>query len=212
MADKKAYLRNILRECRTALGDDFVKSASREVGARVLTFGGYLAATTVVLYAASHNEVATDVVLADALARGCQVLFPKMDAGRGRIALAQVRGRGELCPGAFGILEPPADARLVAPSELHGAIVCVPGLGFASNGARLGRGGGHYDRLLAELEAQVITVGLAYSFQVVDRIPETGSDRRLHYIVTETAIHRAHESAQPGRGRVEQGGIARWNG
>ncbi|MGH7865224.1 MAG: 5-formyltetrahydrofolate cyclo-ligase [Candidatus Binataceae bacterium] len=212
MADEKANLRIVLGECRLALGADFAKSASREVQAHVLSFDPYLGAATVVLYAAAHKEVATDAILADALARRRRVLFPRIDQAHGAIALAEVRDPGELRAATFGIRQPPASAPPVAPSELHDAIVCVPALGFGSNGARLGRGGGHYDRLLAELDSQAITVGLAYSFQMLDRMPESGSDRRLNYIVTETAVYPAYQSTRAGRGHVEQGGMARWKG
>jgi len=212
MADEKAYLRNILKECRSALRADFVVSASRDVQTRLLALADYQAATTVVLYAASHNEVATDLLLRDSLARGRRVLFPRMEGRRDRLALAVVCDHTELRPGAFGILEPPAEAPAIAPLDIGPALVCVPGLGFASNGTRLGRGAGHYDRLLAELDTRTNTVGLAYSFQLVERIPQTASDRRLYYVVTEFAIHWAGDASRPADGHAEQGGTARWNG
>jgi 5-formyltetrahydrofolate cyclo-ligase len=212
MADEKANLRNILKECRSALRAEFVAVASRDVQSRLLAFADYQVATTIVLYAASHNEVATDLLLRDSLAHGRRVLFPRMEERRERLALAVVRDPSDLRPGAFGILEPPAEAPAIAPPELGAALVCVPGLGFGSNGARLGRGGGHYDHLLAELDTRATTVGLAYSFQLVGRIPETASDRQLNYVVTEFAVHRAGDASRPAERHAEQGGTARWNG
>jgi hypothetical protein len=77
--------------------------------------------------------------------------------------------------------------------------VCVPGVAFGLEGQRLGRGGGHYDRFIGQLGGEAITVGLAFSFQLLDRIPETGLDRRLNFIVTESEVHRACEAPLPAR-------------
>jgi 5,10-methenyltetrahydrofolate synthetase len=50
-----------------------------------------------------------------------------------------------LKPGAFGVLEP------VRGEKLMPDVVLVPTLGFTDQGARLGYGGGYYDRTLAHL-------------------------------------------------------------
>ena len=117
----------------------------------------------------------------------------------GAIIARRVRDRGELVRGAYGILEPPASAEVLDSKTFAKILVCVPGVAFGLEGQRLGRGGGHYDRFIGQLGGEAITVGLAYSFQLLDRIPETGTDRRLNFIVTESAIHRACEAPLPAR-------------
>lgn len=67
------------------------------------------------------------------------------------------------------------------PAEKYDLII-VPVLGFRSDGYRLGRGGGWYDRLIAA-QPQAITVGLAYACTNVDFTPES-HDKRLTYIFT----------------------------
>lgn len=58
----------------------------------------------------------------------------------------------------------------------------VPGVAFDRQGNRLGRGGGYYDRLLANVSVPII--GLAYKCQIVSRLP-----RQLYDIPVSTVIH-----------------------
>jgi 5-formyltetrahydrofolate cyclo-ligase len=62
---------------------------------------------------------------------------------------------------------------------------------FSHTGQRLGRGGGYFDRALAALGPLTITAGLAYSFQLLDWLPQSPNDRRLDLIFTESAVHVA---------------------
>jgi len=88
---------------------------------------------------------------------------------------------GDLAPDAFGVMAPAPGAREVTP-----AIILTPLLAFDRTGARLGQGGGHYDRILAELKPKgVIAVGLAYAVQEIPVAPMGEFDVRLDWIVTE---------------------------
>ena len=63
-------------------------------------------------------------------------------------------------------------------------------LGFTRAGARLGYGGGYYDRTLAALRDKrdgkpLIAVGYAYGAQEVDALPVSPLDQPLDWIVTE---------------------------
>ena len=64
----------------------------------------------------------------------------------------------------------------------------VPGLAFDLEGNRLGRGGGWYDRVLAGLGKAVKRVGLAYEFQIMERLPVEAWDQKVHQIVTEKRV------------------------
>src|SRR5580658_8942430 len=222
VADDKKHLRAILSDCRAALAPELAAKLSAAVQRRVLASDLYRDARAIVLYAAQqagHQEVATSLLLVHALGSGRAVFFPRLDPridhdherGRDgvvrRIVAARVRDAGDLVPGAFGILEPPAGAEIAALSALGSAstLICVPGLAFTLQGDRLGRGGGHYDRFLAEVGPEAISVGFAYSFQLLDRIPHEEFDRRLNFIVTESNVHRACEAPLPApRTRTEE--------
>jgi 5-formyltetrahydrofolate cyclo-ligase len=217
MATEKKYLRTILRESREALSAERVIALSAAVQARLIGTEFYRAAHAIVLYAAIDNEVATDPILADALRSLRTVYYPRVDPDSRSISLVQIRDPLGRAPGAFGVLEP-AGARSIAPADLEAALICVPGLAFTPDGRRLGRGGGYYDRLLAQISpGETIAVGLAYSFQVLDLIPETQLDRRVDCVVTEFAVHstakRQFESASTSTflsgPRIDRGGASR---
>jgi 5-formyltetrahydrofolate cyclo-ligase len=203
VAVEKKELREILRGCRGSLPAREVAERSITIERRLLASAAYRAAHTIVLYAAKDHEVATDLIFAEAIVSDRRVLFPRVVCGTRSLALARVRSLKELQGGAYGLLEP-TGAETVPLAALGAALVCVPGLGFTREGLRLGRGGGYYDRFLAATEGSTTTVGLAFAFQVLDRIPQSPSDRRLNSIVSEFALYTAVPTAPA---RAAQGGL-----
>ena len=78
----------------------------------------------------------------------------------------------ELFAGPMGILEPaPEGEGRMSVAEGDVAVWIVPGLAFSRSGARLGYGGGWYDRFLAKSDPSSISLGVAYPFQIVDDLP-----------------------------------------
>ena len=86
-------------------------------------------------------------------------------------------------PGPFGMSQPLADSDLVKPDVLF-----VPLVGFTAQGARLGQGGGHYDRWL-ERHPHVRAIGLAWDCQLLDALPHEAHDRPLSAVVTPTRLY-----------------------
>ncbi|MBU1253844.1 MAG: 5-formyltetrahydrofolate cyclo-ligase [Alphaproteobacteria bacterium] len=85
--------------------------------------------------------------------------------------------------GPFGLLQPLAAAEALIPDLLF-----VPLIGFTDKGARLGQGGGHYDRWLAE-HPGTRAIGLAWDVQKLDEIPQESHDVPLSAIVTPTRLY-----------------------
>ena len=94
----------------------------------------------------------------------------------------------ETTKGSFGILEPinevVEDKRLIKPEEID--LVIVPGVAFDKNMNRIGFGGGFYDRYLSLLKSSCKKVGLAYQFQIVEKIETEEHDMKVDMIVTES--------------------------
>ena len=63
------------------------------------------------------------------------------------------------------------------------SVFLVPGLAFDREGRRLGRGGGHYDRVLSK--AVGLKIGLAHNYQISNSaLPEESHDIRMDLVVT----------------------------
>lgn len=67
-------------------------------------------------------------------------------------------------------------------------VVLVPARAFDRDGYRLGRGGGHYDRLLPALRPGVPVVGVACAARVVERLPREPHDLPMTHLATEQGI------------------------
>ena len=86
----------------------------------------------------------------------------------------------------FGILEP-AKTKAKVPN-----VMLVPILAFDKNKYRLGYGKGFYDRYLNKYLKQfknILTVGVAFSFQRHHNLPVNKNDVKLDFIITEKGIY-----------------------
>ena len=84
----------------------------------------------------------------------------------------------------YGIPEPETK-NIVYPD-----IILVPLVAFDKNLNRLGYGGGYYDRLIKKLSKKknITKIGLAFSFQKIDKVPINIYDQKLDYIITNKYI------------------------
>jgi 5-formyltetrahydrofolate cyclo-ligase len=221
VADEKKYLRAVFAATRAALDPERARHLSTALQHRLIQSALYRGARSLMVYAPAGNEVSTDRIFDDALASGRAVYFPRLDSATNSLRAVRVHGSEDLAPGAFGILAPRAEIEAADNSELTSILICAPGLAFSREGWRLGRGGGHYDRFLADVGREAISVGLAYSFQLVDRVPHEDHDRRLNFIATESALFRSGdaplpdrialaEEVHPGESSVPNPGIDSW--
>ena len=95
----------------------------------------------------------------------------------------EVRDERDLKRGPLGVWEPAGTAVLPL-AELD--VILVPGLAFVrETGARLGRGGGFYDRLLSRPEVRARRVGIAFELQLLPDLPRESHDVCVADIVTE---------------------------
>jgi 5-formyltetrahydrofolate cyclo-ligase len=97
----------------------------------------------------------------------------------------------ELVTLGFGLRQPRRDAPELSPAEVEGTIdaAVVLGLGFDRRGYRLGYGSGYFDRFLAGRD--LMTIGLAFDEQLVDRLPTESHDVPMRLVVTPSELVRA---------------------
>lgn len=89
--------------------------------------------------------------------------------------------------GGFGVWEPDVETtQVLKPEEL--SVILLPGLFFTREGARLGRGGGFFDRYLKRTSAATLRVGVALEWQLVDSLPLEPHDQRMDWLITEQRV------------------------
>ena len=146
---------------------------------RFETLPGFAEARTVLLYVnAFPEEFDTSPLLRRAIDLGKRLALPSVHRPSRTLRLFAVADVDrDLGPGHKGIPEPVATRPEVEPSSVDW--VLVPGLGFDERGHRLGRGAGHYDKLLPLLRPEVPRWALILDRQWVADLPVEPHDQPL---------------------------------
>ena len=187
LTEEKRSLRKSLAERREAW---FAETTPEERAACVASIWeqvesseAFRRARTILLYASLPDELPTGIVLErwsrateDPMTPGKKLVLPLVEGESLRLKACQSNA---LQPGYQGILEPLPSCPDVPPEAIDLAI--VPGRAFTADGWRLGRGKGFYDRLLPTL-VNARKVGVAYPYQIVEKLPIEPWDVRLDAI------------------------------
>lgn len=164
---------------------------STAITERLLQLPQYRQAGAVLGYMNIGAEFATDLWIHQALEDGKKLALPRVNRHTNQLDLYWVDDlEYQLAPGLWGIREPLVERceRLATLNEVEFAL--LPGVAFARDGARLGYGGGFYDKLLAHFREQNGThrpalVAAAFAVQIVEQIPQEDTDIKVEWIVTE---------------------------
>ncbi|WP_299282480.1 5-formyltetrahydrofolate cyclo-ligase [uncultured Tateyamaria sp.] len=134
-------------------------------------------------YMPIRSEIDPLPAMAEAAAHG-PVSVPVIEAAGAPLRFSRWEPEGPMRAGPFGASVPVVD------DFFDPEIVIVPLVGFTRAGARLGYGGGFYDRTLAQLRARraTLAIGFAYGVQCLEALPLEPTDQTLDMIVTERDI------------------------
>lgn len=180
----KAALRQSILARRDAADVATRSSHSQTITHKLSAFPAYRAAKVVAAYASFGSELDTSEFLARVFMDGKRLLLPRINRAQRTLELRHVIDLGaDLVSGVWGIREPAERCPIVSVDKVE--FMLVPGVAFAVSGARLGYGGGFYDRLLASLDRRVVRIAGAFELQMVDHLPEGPLDQRMDQVVTE---------------------------
>jgi 5-formyltetrahydrofolate cyclo-ligase len=168
----KAELRRRMRMVRDLVDDHTLRSV--QLWALLADLPEYRAARTVMAFVGMKGEPDTDPLVARLAAEGRRLLLPRVEGDR----IVAVDADGPMVTSRFGVREPQGPA--VDESLID--LVVVPGLAFTPAGARLGYGGGFYDRFLPLVSAP--HVGVCFAEQVLDDLPVEPHDIRVQHVVS----------------------------
>src|SRR3989338_3230906 len=159
------------------------RQRSEAIRRKVFRLTAFRRAKTVCCYVALPYEVQTWRMIEEMIESGKRVVVP-VTAPRKRLWVSEVRDPStELGRGAHGVWEPrPGAGRPVPLRDVD--LVLVPGVAFDRRGHRLGHGLGYFNRFLSRLPRTIPTIGLAFRFQVLDRLPAASHDRAVQTVLS----------------------------
>lgn len=195
----KAELRRAVIARRDAIDLDVRAAKSAVICARLvelLDSSGAAAPRTVAVYAAMGSEVDPAAFAAAAAKRGWRVAYPCMLSATDAAACGQ-----RMCMRAVAVGDAPAAPFIARPTRAFAAtdidrdrfpivpaealdMIVVPLVAFDRGGARLGYGGGCYDRYLSMLSPACQIIGIAFDEQRVDHVPTDTHDQPLPHIIS----------------------------
>lgn len=195
----KAELRRAVIARRDAIEPDVRAAKSAAICARLVELLGRsdpAAPRTVAVYAVMGSEVDPAAFATAAADRGWQVAYPCMLSAADTAACGQRMCMRAVSAGdaseapfiahptrAFAATDVDSGHFPIVPAKALDMII-VPLVAFDRTGARLGYGGGCYDRYLPTLSATCQVVGIAFDEQRVDHVPTDAHDLPLSHIVS----------------------------
>lgn len=195
----KAELRRAVIARRDAIDLDVRAAKSATICARLVELLDCLGAAaphTVAIYAAMGSEVDPAAFAAAAAARGWRVAYPCMLSAIDAAACGQCMCMRAVAADdasaapfiahptrAFAATDIDSSRFPIVPAEALDMIV-VPLVAFDRAGARLGYGGGCYDRYLPTLSPACQIIGIAFDEQRVDHVPTDAHDLPLPHIIS----------------------------
>lgn len=182
---KRSAQRLRLRKARRQLEPEPRREAEARIASSICKSAWFRQADRIAMYLAFDGEVSLHAAIRAAKKMGKTVYVPRLDS---KMCFAPLTPK--LTTNAFGIREPHTDSEIPAPRL---DLVLVPVVGFDAMGARLGMGGGHYDRyfrrrLHRRSWRRPKLLGVAFEIQRIDQLDREPWDVPLDAIVTERGL------------------------
>jgi len=172
----KQYIRSkIFSRLKTQKEEDRDRK-SRIVKQKLFRKTVFKRAKTVMFYISFDGEVNTRDMIKEAYRLGKIVAVPVCENDRITIRPCALKDNAKVQKGPYGVCEP-AVKKYIKLEDLD--LVVVPGVAFDKKGNRLGRGRGCYDHFLKKVPSRIPSIGLAFDFQILPRIPATTTDVKI---------------------------------
>ncbi len=184
----KLALRDQVLAARRHLPLSVIGERARAVADHLMQAPELRNAATVAAYVSVSSEPGTGPLLDRLHASGKRVILPLLRPDND-LDWGTYDGPDGLRPARRGLLDP--DGQPLGPEALGSAdVVLVPGIAVGSDGIRLGRGGGSYDRALARVAAGTFVCVLLNSEEVLDSVPRDDHDLAVTAVATEQGVRR----------------------
>ncbi len=163
----RSLLRQKARSIRSELDPDIHEASSLKIAGHILNHPKLKQVNYVFVYLSYHPEVSTWFTTRELINRGLNVCIPLI-SGPGEMEARQIFNLdSDIEKGAMGISSPVRSTKLVDPGLID--LVLAPGLLFDRKGARIGYGGGYYDRFLKNVRPNTEIWGLCFNEQISEK-------------------------------------------
>ncbi len=137
------------------------KEASQEICRAFLNLPEYKKAKTVFCFVGTKSEIQTDEIIQNVLLSEkilCVPYCAKLQNGENIMQARQITSTKQLTQTFYNIKQPSECAKIIEPHEID--IAAVPCIAADLNGARLGYGGGYYDKFLPLMRQNALKAAL----------------------------------------------------
>lgn len=167
-----------LRKKYTQIRNNIIdkKEKDEKIKTRLEELEIYKKAKTIFIFISFRSEIDTIEIIKDMLKGGKKVLVPKV-VGKEMVAV-EIKSLEGLEKNKMGILEP-----ITTKGETEIDLTITPGLVFDKRGYRIGYGGGYYDKFFEKVKT--ISLAIAYSAQIIEKLEIEKFDKRVDYLLTE---------------------------
>ncbi|MBO3086594.1 5-formyltetrahydrofolate cyclo-ligase [Cellulomonas fengjieae] len=190
--DVKERLRVAIRDTRKLRSVRLRDAAARELAEVVLAIPAVADARCASVYASRVTEPGTGPLLDALRARGVRLLLPVLGTGLQRDWAEYIRA-DDLRERAPGRPPEPSGPPLGAAALAEADVVIAPALAVDTSGARLGQGGGWYDRALEHLRPGAPVIALVFPEELYDAderpLPRESHDRLVDAVATPQGWH-----------------------
>lgn len=189
----KIQLRRLIRQHRRQLSPAQRRDAANGLARSLNTAAELIARKRIALYWQNDGEIDPALAIELLLQRGKQVYLPVLHPFKqGQLLFVRYQPGMRMRKNRYGIAEPDWRYANALPATFLSAVL-VPLVAFDLRGARLGMGGGYYDRSLAfcrHSQQRPLLVGCAYEFQKLQQLPMESWDIPMQMILTEQRCYR----------------------
>ena len=186
LTEQKTALRRQIGEMREKISLAVRTVESMELCARLEP--QLRSAHTILFYAPLPEELDVWPLLEKFLATGKVCALPVFNRATKNYVARRVKNlETDVAIGHFNVSEPLPACEEIPFNRFD--LILVPGVAFDLQGNRLGRGKGFYDQILSA--ASGMKCGVAYEFQLLEKIPAEAHDMRVNFIATPTRCVKA---------------------
>ncbi len=190
LEEKRKLRKEIKNICKT-LNQTDITEMSKKVLENLKSTDIWKTADIIFAFLPLCDEVDTRLIIKEALAEGKRVAVPRIDGSDIFFHYITSLAEEEFSKHNYGMHEPLQEAEIAEIDGLPNSkiLILTPGMAFDSQCCRLGRGKSFYDRFFPKCGQNCVKVGIAFNFQITEKVPLESHDVTLDFVITDKNIY-----------------------